>query len=224
VPAIADDAPPPHEVDDVLTTTRAVRRRLDLGRPVDSAVVRECISVALQAPTGGNEQGWHFVVVDDAERRAAIADVFRAAAVEYAQRERPRRPRLRERTDAERATRKKVMASSAYLFEHLHEVPVHVIPCIEGRVDGVPLADAATTFASIYPAVWSFMLAARARGLGSSLTTAHLEREAEMAELLGIPHDAVTQVALVPVAHTVGTDFRPARRRGVDEVVHWNEW
>jgi nitroreductase len=224
VPAIADDTPPPHEVDDVLTTTRAVRRRLDLGRPVDSAVVRECISVALQAPTGGNEQGWHFVVGDDAGRRAASAGEFRAAAVDYAPTERPRRSRLRERTDAERATRKKVMASSAYLFEHLHEVPVHVIPCIEGRVDGVPLPDAATTFASIYPAVWSFMLAARARGLGSSLTTAHLEREAEMAELLGIPHDAVTQVALVPVAHTVGTDFRPARRRGVDEVVHWNEW
>lgn len=116
------------------------------------------------------------------------------------------------------------MASSAYLFEHLHEVPVHVIPCIEGRADEVPLADAATTFASIYPAVWSFMLAARARGLGSSLTTAHLEQEAEMAEVLGIPHEAVTQVALVPVAHTVGTDFRPARRRGVHEVVHWNEW
>jgi len=222
--AIAEDAPPPHDIDDVLTTTRAVRRRLDLGRPVDPALVRGCISVALQAPTGGNDQGWNFVVVDDVERRAAIADVFRAAAVEYAQRERPRRPRLRERTDEERATRKKVMASSAYLFEHLHEVPVHVIPCIEGRVDGMPLADAATTFASIYPAVWSFMLAARARGLGSSLTTAHLEREAEMAEILGIPNDAVTQVALIPVAHTVGTDFRPASRRGVDEVVHWNEW
>jgi nitroreductase len=103
-------------------------------------------------------------------------------------------------------------------------VPVHVIPCIEGRVEGAPLADAATTFASILPAVWSFMLAARARGLGSSLTTVHLEREAEMAALLGIPHDVVTQVALVPVAHTIGNDFRPASRRGVDEVVHWNEW
>jgi nitroreductase len=191
---------------------------------VDPALVRECIGLALQAPTGGNDQGWHFVVVTDPAARAAVAEVFRAAALEYAQRERPRRPRLRERTDEERATRKKVMASSAYLFEHLHEVPVLVIPCIEGRTEGVPLADQATTFASIYPAVWSFMLAARARGLGTSLTTAHLEREAEVAEILGIPHDVVTQAGLVPVAHTVGSDFKPGSRRGVDDVVHWDRW
>ena len=201
-----------------------MRRRLDLERPVDPALVLECLEVALQAPTGGNDQGWHFVVVTDPERRAAIADVFRAAAVEYAQRPRPPRPRLRERTDDERAARKKVMASSAYLFEHLHEVPVLVIPCIEGRTEGVPLADQATTFASIYPAVWSFMLAARARGLGTSLTTAHLEREADVAEILGIPHDRVTQAGLVPVAHTIGDDFRPARRRGVSDVVHSEAW
>jgi len=186
--------------------------------------VLECIELALQAPTGANDQGWHFVVVSDAATRASIADVYRAAAVEYAQRERPPRPRLRERTEDERATRKKVMASAAYLFEHLHEVPVLVIPCIEGRTEGVPLADQVTTLASIYPAVWSFMLAARSRGLGTSLTTAHLERELEVAAILGIPHDAVTQAGLVPVAHTLGDDFHPARRRGVGEVVHLEAW
>lgn len=186
--------------------------------------MQECLALALQAPTGGNDQGWHFVVVTDAATRAAVADVYRAAAMEYAQRERTPRPRLRERTDEERAARKKVMASSAYLFEHLHEVPVHVIPCIEGRTEGVPVADQATTFASIYPAVWSFMLAARSRGLGSSLTTAHLEREREVAQLLGIPFDAVTQAGLVPVAHTVGDEFRPAPRRAVSEVVHMERW
>jgi nitroreductase len=201
-----------------------VRRRLDLERPVDLALVLECIERALQAPTGGNDQGWHFVVVSDAATRAAIAEVFRAAAIEYAQRERPPRPRLRERTDEERAARKKVMASSAYLFEHLHQVPVHVIPCIEGRTDDVLVVDQATTFASIYPAVWSFMLAARARGLGTSLTTAHLEREAEVAEIVGIPYDVVMQAGLVPVAHTIGDDFRPARRRGVHDVVHLEAW
>ena len=212
------------DLDHVLTTTRAVRRRLDLTRPVDLAILRECLALALQAPTGGNDQGWHFVVVTDAATRAAIADIYRAAAIEYANRERPPQPRLRERTEAERAARKKVMASSAHLFEHLHEVPVHVIPCIEGRLDGAPLADQATTFGSIFPAVWSFMLAARSRGLGTSLTTVHLEREAEMAELLGIPHDAVTQVALIPVAHTIGDRFSPAARRGIEEVVHWEQW
>jgi nitroreductase len=214
----------PRDIDEVLATTRAVRRRLDLTRPVEPELVRECVELALQAPTGGNDQGWHFVVVTDATTRAAVADVYRRAAVEYAQRERPRRPRLREQTDDERAARDRVMASSGYLFEHLDEVPVHVIPCIEGRVDGAPLADHATLLGSVLPAVWSFMLAARARGLGTVWTTVHLEREAEMAELLGIPLDVVTQVALVPVAHTVGDRFTRASRRPVDDVVHWQGW
>jgi len=213
----------PRDVDEVLTTTRAVRRRLDLTRAVDPALVRECVEVALQAPTGGNDQGWHFVVVTDPQTRAAVADVFRRGAVAYAQRERPARVR-RERTDEEREVRQRVMASSGHLFEHLEEVPVHVIPCIEGRLDGAPLADQATLFGSILPAVWSFMLAARARGLGTAWTTVHLEHEAEMAELLGIPVDTVTQVALVPVAHTVGGRFARAWRRPVDDVVHWDRW
>jgi nitroreductase len=211
-------------VDEVLTTTRAVRRRLDLNRDVEPALIEECLSLALQAPTGGNDQGWHFVVVTDPARRAAIAEVFRAAAIEYSQRARPPRPRRREFTDDEKAARKRVMASSGYLFEHLHEVPVLVIPCIEGRIDDAPLADQATAFGSILPAVWSFMLAARSRGLGTSLTTAHLEREADVAAIVGIPHDEVTQVALVPVAHTVGDDFKPGKRRPLDTVVHWNGW
>jgi nitroreductase len=210
--------------DELLTTTRAVRRRLDLARPVDPALVRECIEIALQAPSGGNDQGWHFVVVTDAPTRTAVADVYRRAAGEYAQRERPRAPRLRERTDEERAARARVMASSGHLFEHLHEVPVHVVACVEGRVDAAPPADQATLFGSIFPAVWSFMLAARARGLGTVLTTVHVEREAETAELLGIPFDLVTQVALIPVAHTVGDRFSPAPRRPVDEVIHRDRW
>ena len=211
-------------VDEVLTTTRAVRRRLDLNREVEPALIEECLALALQAPTGGNDQGWHFVVVTDPAKRAAIADVFRAAAIEYSQRPRPPRPRRREFTADEKATRKRVMASSGYLFEHLHEVPVLVIPCVEGRIDDAPLADQATAFGSILPAVWSFMLAARSRGLGTSLTTAHLEREAEVAAIVGIPNDEVTQVALVPVAHTVGDDFKPGTRRPLDTVVHWNDW
>ena len=214
----------PRDIDDVLTTTRAVRRRLDLGRPVDPALVRECVELALQAPTGGNDQGWHFVVVTDPGLRAAIAEIFRGAAVAYSQRERPRRAPRRERSAEERTVRQKVLVSSGYLFEHLQDVPVHVIACVEGRPDGSPLADQATLFGSILPAVWSFMLAARSRGLGTAWTTVHLEHEVEMAELLGIPVDSVTQVALIPVAHTVGDRFERAWRRPVDDVVHWDRW
>jgi nitroreductase len=210
--------------DEVLTTTRAVRRRLDLDRPVDPALVRECLAIALQAPTGGNDQRWHFLVVTEPATRSAVADVFRRGAIAYAQRTDKPAPPRRELTEPERAARRKVMASAGYLFEHLHEVPVLVVPCIEGRAEAGSLVDQATAFGSILPAVWSFMLAARARGLGTSWTTAHLMAEAEMAALLGIPYADVTQVALVPVAHTLRGDFRPARRRGIDEVLHWNRW
>jgi nitroreductase len=213
---------PDHGVDEILTTTRAVRKRLDLTRDVDPALLRECLTLALQAPTGGNNQGWHFVVVTDAAKRAAIGDAYRAGALEYGKRTRGQS--RRELAGDEKAQRKRVLESSGYLFEHLHEVPVHVVPCVEGRFDGAPLADQATSFGSILPAVWSFMLAARSRGLGTAWTTVHLEREREVAELLGIPYDEVTQVALIPVAHTIGTGFKPATRRPLEDVAHWDAW
>ncbi|MSO78114.1 MAG: nitroreductase [Acidimicrobiia bacterium] len=137
-------------VDEVLTTTRAVRRRLDLTRPIEPALVRECLAIALQAPTGGNNQDWHFVVVTDAAKRAAVAEEFKAGALEYAQMEKPAKPR-REFTDDEKAARKRVMASSGYLFEHLAEVPCLVIACVEGRFDGAPLVVQATAFARSSP-------------------------------------------------------------------------
>ena len=208
--------------DQLLTTTRAVRRRLDLERPVDPSLIEECLRVALQAPNGGNQQGWQFVVVTDPGLRTSVADVFRRGAVAYAQRaDKPPAPARREE---EREARHRVMASAAYLFEHLHEVPVLVIACVEGRVDTRPLVDQATAYGSILPAVWSFMLAARARGLGTSWTTAHLMLEEEMAALLGIPYPEFTQVALIPVAHTLGDTFRAAPRRPLDEVAHWQRW
>jgi nitroreductase len=210
-------------VDEVLTTTRAVRRRLDLSRPVEPALLRECLALALQAPTGGNNQDWHFVVVTDADTRAAIAKEFQTGAMEYAQMRKPER-RTRDFTDDEKSARKKVMSSAGYLFEHLAQVPAFVIPCIEGRFDGMPLVVQATAFGSILPAAWSFMLAARSRGLGTSWTTVHLAREAEVARILGIPDDEITQVALIPVAHTVGTEFKPAPRRPLDAVLHWDRW
>ena len=212
----------PLSADHVLTTTRAVRRRLDLTRPVDPELVRECIELALQAPTGGNDQGWHFVVVTDAATRAAVADVFRRGAVDYAQRERSPRPRLRERTDDERAARQRVMASSGFLFEHLHEVPVLVIPCFTGRIDGASSPDQAGTWGSVIQAAWSFMLAARSRGLGTCWTSLHLDYEREAAEILDIPYEGFTQVSLIPVAYSKGTEFQPAKRQPLEEVVHWN--
>ncbi|HSO96788.1 MAG TPA: nitroreductase family protein [Acidimicrobiia bacterium] len=214
----------PLPFDDVLTTTRAVRRRLDLSRPVEPELLTECLALALQAPTGGNDQGWHFVVITDPERRAALADLFRRGAVDYAQRPKPARAARRPRTDADRGARARVMRSAGYLFEHLHEVPALVVPCVDGRVDDAALVDQATTFGSILPAVWSFMLAARSRGLGTSWTTVHLVFEEEAAALLGIPFRDVTQVALIPVAHTLGADFRAAKRHDVAEVVHWDRW
>jgi len=212
------------DVDELLTTTRAVRRRLDLARPVEPELLRECLALALQAPTGSNDQGWHFVVVTDAARRAALADVYRRGAVAYNARTRGTKTRRRTLDDGERATRRRVLASAGYLYEHIHEVPAFVVPCVDGRFDGAPLADQATAFGSILPAVWSFMLAARSRGLGTSWTTAHLELEAEAAAVLGIPYDEVTQVALIPVGHTVGNEFRRASRRPLDDVLHWDRW
>jgi len=210
--------------DNVLTTTRAVRRRLDFERPVEPELVRECLEIALQAPTGGNNQDWHFVVVTDPETRRALADVFRKGAGAYAQLPKRTKPPRRVLTEDERAARGRVMSSAGYLFEHLQDVPVLVVACIDGRFDGAPLVEQATVFGSILPAVWSFMLAARARGLGTAFTTVHTAAESDAAEILGIPHDQVTQVALIPVAHTIGDPFKPAVRRTVDEVAHFERW
>jgi len=209
--------------DQLLTTTRSVRKRLDLSRPVEPEVIRECLEIALQAPSGSNSQRWHFVVVTDAEKRKAIADLYRkgfsayrnsgvSSPAQYTQN--PERVRVQQR----------IVNSADYLAEHLHEVPVHLIPCIAGRLDGLPSVMQAGVWGSILPATWSFMLAARARGLGTAWTTLHLPYEKEAAEVLGIPYNEITQAALIPVAYTLGTDFKPAAREPLDTVVHWNEW
>lgn len=213
----------PRLVDDVLTTTRSVRRRLDLTRPVDPALVDECLRIALQAPTGGNRQRWSFIVVTDRERRAALGDIYRRGWADY--RRRPDSAPMRRERDARRsAEQRRVVSSAAYLAEHIHEVPVLVVPCIEGRTDDAPVAAQASQFGSILPAVWSFMLAGRARGLACAWTTIHLFHERDAAELLGIPYDTVMQTALVPVAHSIGTDFRPAPGRSLEGVVHRETW
>jgi nitroreductase len=197
------------DVDHLLTTTRAVRKRLDLDRPVPSEIVQECLGLAIQAPTGSKRQGWHWVVVTDADKRAVLADMYRAGFGPYMD---------RARSGSEGMTR--VGESALWLAERLEQVPVHVIPCIEDYTRGSAHAG---VWASIYPAVWSFQLALRSRGLGSVLTTLHLPRAHDAAELLGIP-DGVLQAGLVPVAYYTGDDFKPAKRHPVEDVTSWNEW
>ena len=213
--------------DELLSTTRAVRKRLDLERPVPMESVRECLTLALQAPTGSNAQGWHFVLVTRAETRRALAEIYRRAFDVY--RKMPQSVQNAEAGDDAHAKQmERVVSSAEYLAANLERVPIHVIPCIEGRVDQLqgPAASLANAgvYGSILPAVWSFMLAARARGLGTAWTTLHLMHEQEAAELLGIPYEKVTQVALIPLAWSIGTDFKPARRKAMEDRVHLNEW
>ena len=207
--------------DKLLTTTRSVRKRLDLSRPVPAELIEECIEVALQAPTGTNQQNWSFVVVTDPAKRAAIADYYRKAGEMMAGSGYP--PPLPE-GDPRTEVMPRVMESATYLGTVLEQVPVFVIPCVQGRVENVPMVVAqASTYGSILPAAWSFMLAARARGLGTVWTTIHLFFEREVAELLGIPEDW-TQAALFPVAYYTGDDFRRAHRLPAEQMTHWDTW
>jgi nitroreductase len=210
--------------EELLSTTRSVRKRLDLTRPVERAVLEECLALAQQAPSGSNRQGWHFVVVTDTAKRRALGELYRRGWEVYIQQ--PRQPTGDASPDPSYAdTMGRVLASAVYLTEHMGEVPVQVVPCIRGRTDGQPtIFEQATTWGSILPAAWSFMLAARAHGLGTAWTTLHLFFEREAAEVLGIPYAEVMQAALIPVAYTTGSDFRPAPRRSLERMVHWETW
>jgi nitroreductase len=207
-------------VDELLTTTRAVRKRLDLDRPVPPEVIEECLELAIQAPTGSNAQQWRFLVVTEQAKKEALTKIYRAAWESHygGQRE-----QLADAADERAAQQLRVVDSATYLAENLHRVPAFVIPCLLGRADGGSAGNWAGFLGSIFPAVWSFQLALRSRGLGSVLTTLHVHGEAEAADVLGIP-GTVTQVALIPVAYTKGTDFKPARRRPARELTYWDEW
>jgi nitroreductase len=215
---------PDISADEVLRTTRAVRKRLDLTRPVPDDVIRECLELAVQAPTGSNRQNWHFVVVTDAAQRRAIGDLYNravhAARAEVAHLTRIE-PADSEAYDAQTA---RVMDSAGYLFEHIGEVPGMLIPCLSGRLQTASPSALASQIGSILPAAWSFMLAARARGIGSVWTTVHLALEEEAADILGIPYAEVSQLALIPFGYVTGDPFKPARREPIDLVTHWQRW
>ncbi|MBC08835.1 MAG: nitroreductase [Gammaproteobacteria bacterium] len=214
--------------DELLSTTRAVRKRLDFERPLSMDVVKECMELAVQAPTGSNSQSWQFVFVTDSEKREKIGELYRQAFSLYKEMPMAIHKLHSESGDKDLTNSQERSASSAdYLGENMGKVPVMMIPCIAGRTDNAEsnnvLAQSAL-FGSIIPAAWSFMLAARARGIGTAWTTLHLMHEQEIAELIGIPYDEFMQIALIPLAYTKGTSFKPAYRPDVENIMHVDEW
>ena len=210
--------------DELLSTTRSVRRRLDLERQVGSDVLRECLELALQAPTGSLRQDWHFVVSNDRDQCRAVGEIYRDVWLGLVSEDYLAASAARETDEVARDDWLNMMGSARYLAEHFPEVPAVFVPCIEGRTEDAPVITQALKWGSIIQAAWSFMLAARSRGLGTCWTTVHLAREREVADILGTPFDRVQQVALIPVAYTQGTDFKPGRRKPFDDFVHLNGW
>lgn len=212
----------------VLTTTRAVRRRLDFDRPVALDVVTECLELALQAPTGADSEDWRFVVIGDPGLKQAIGEEYRRAFDRYVG---PRLPGLLagasdplaagQSLEPSRVRKTRVYSSAAYLAKNMGRAPWLVLACAERPQPGPELA--ASLYGSVFPAVWSFQLALRSRGLGSLITTLHLRDPDGVARLLNIPRN-VTQCALLPVAYTLGTDFRPAARRPITQVAFRDQW
>jgi len=207
--------------DEVLSTTRSVRKRLDFDRPVERSIVEECLNIALQAPTGGNRQGWHFIIVEDPAKRLALAEIYRANWAQYS-----KMPAGRGTGDMRDEQLPKARDSASFLATNFERAPLMLIPCIEGRLENVDIFTGAVGWGSLLPAVWSFMLALRSRGLGSAWTTIHLMNngEKQAAELLGIPFDTITQGGLFPIAYTKGTEFQPAKRLPLEKVMHWDSW
>lgn len=217
--------------DQLLSTTRAVRKRLDLEREVPLDLLKECLELAVQAPSGSNMLGWQFVLVTDPEKKAKIGAYYKQAFDVYKTMSFSIHHLHQESSDsALTASQERSAASADYLGENMGKAPALLIPCVAGRTDA-PLPEGMSAslvhtaqLGSILPAAWSFMLAARARGLGTAWTTLHLNFEKEVAEIIGIPYDDFMQVALIPIAYTVGTEFKPAYRPPIETVMHVNEW
>jgi nitroreductase len=206
--------------DEVLSTTRAVRKRLDFDRPVPREVILECLELAVQAPTGSNTQGWQWMFVEDDAKKLALRDLYRQSFEPYVNSPGP----VYAEGDSRGARQEAVKSSAQYLSDNFHRAPVLMVPLIEGRLDGLDAFGAASMWGSILPAVWSFMLAARERGLGTAWTTLHLPKEREAAEILGIPYDRYTQAGLFPIAYSIGTDFKPAKRIDLEAITHWDSF
>jgi nitroreductase len=214
----------PLSPDELLSTTRAVRKRLDFDRAVPDEIVRECVDLAMQSPSGSNNMTMQFVVVRDPAKRAALGEIYRQCYGIYTQMDGIYIRSIDKGEDTANAQQQRSADSADFLGEHMGDAPVLVIPCTFGRIDNVPAMMGASMSANVMPAMWSFMLAARARGLGTCWTTVHLMMEQAAAEVLGIPFDQVQQVCMSPLAYTKGTDFKPAARPPADSIIHWDGW
>jgi nitroreductase len=215
----------PLDADQLLTTTRAVRKRLDFSRPVEDSVIRECVDIAMQSPSGSNNMTMQFVVVRDEAKRKAIGEVYRQCYEIYRSLDGIYIGSIQKSSDAENEQQSRSASSADFLGEHMGDAPALVIACNVGsRVEGAPAMMAASMMGNVLPAMWSFMLAARARGLGTAWTTVHLMMEQQVADIVGIPFETVQQACLSPLAYTKGTDFKPAARPAADSIIHWDTW
>ena len=203
--------------DEVLTTTRAVRKRLDFKRQVPIELIKDCLNLSLQSPTASGQALTHYVLLGDKEKKEKLATLYRKAFKIY---QSQKKTVMTHHPNQQAADR---MANSAqYLAANMHKVPWLLIPVMVGRYK--TSLECASVYGSILPSVWSFMLAARERSLGTCWTTLHIMFEKEAAELLGIPFQKFTQVALIPIAFSKGTTFREAPRKNLDDFMHLNDW
>lgn len=210
--------------DELLSTTRSVRRRLDFSKPVESELLKECLELGLQAPTGSLRQDWHFVVSTDRQQCRAVGEVYKRVWNGMISDDYLEKTAAAEPDPAARAAWLRMMDSARHLADNFPEIPAILVPGITGRLDGAPAQLQALRWGSVIQATWSFMLAGRARGLGTCWTTVHLSAEEEVANILDIPFSEIQQVALIPIAHTLGTDFKPGARKPFDDFVHWGRW
>lgn len=214
----------PLSPDQLLSTTRAVRKRLDFDRPVPDQLIRECVELAMQSPSGSNNMTMQFVVVRDAATRAAIGEVYRQCYGIYRQIDGVYIGSIDKGTESANAQQQRSATSADFLGDRMGDAPALVIACTAGRTDGQTAMVASSMFGNVLPAMWSFMLAARARGLGTCWTTVHLMMEQQVADIVGIPFESVQQVCLSPLAYTIGTEFAPATRPDADTIIHWDQW
>jgi len=193
-------------IDEVLSTARSVRRKLDFARPLEREVLFDCIDVAVQAPTGIIGENWRFVVVDQADQKHAIATLYREVLLALLQaRDMPIKP------------------THQALMDRLHEIPAMIFVCAEGHPMEDSVASHVAYYGSILPAAWSLMLALRARGIGSTWTTLLSSKQDEVAQVLGMPADTL-QTVMLPVGYTKGAVMKRAQRRPAQEVTYWNRW
>ena len=211
-------------VDEVLATTRAVRKRLDFDKPVEPEVIKECLEAALQSPTGSNSQSWQWLVVTDSDQRSALAKLYQQGWELYTQMEGNVQTAYKGVDEDRISQQSRVLDSATYLAQNFEKVPVMMIPILPGRFEGLPSMASAAMLGSILPGAWSFMLAARERGLGTAWTTIHLMFEEQAAEVLGIDYQSYTQCALITCGYSKGTNFKPAKRPPLETVLHWDRW